>query len=380
MAHLTSLTKESVKSLGPGAYLVSVLPSVLVVLIILGLSASSLYPWSQPRMEMVDGRQTAVPDGLPAIIAAARHLNAGEGAALVLVVLVVAALLRPFHIAAVQLLEGYWTRSRFAFLQALTTERHRRRRSMAWWNKYGPRDKPRRQSFKEVAHYLRQEARRKRRSAWSRELLSHYPRDSEQVLPTLLGNVLRRAETSAGERYGLATVLSYPRLYQHLSQRLEGEINNQVRLLDASAAFVLVFAVAGVISMPIIWRPDAWLLLPITFLLAALVAYRGALRAARLYAELLHTAYDLHRFDMIKSMHRRLPETPGQEDTDNKELTAFLFQGQFGEKLPTLQTAYDHSKADPAMSGAGSAPPPLDGDSTADAKNVNDGDTVPPAG
>jgi hypothetical protein len=352
MTDLTSVSKESVKALGVGAYLVTVLPSLTLVLVLFGLSSSSLYPWSQEIVR--DAKGNVVADGPATIIENAIKLRLGGTVALVLIVLVVAVLLRPFHIAAVQALEGYWEHRWLAFVQTLAVERHRRRRSIAVWHRgrrtrgMPPKD------FDGLAKYWRRYARDERDRVAGGALLGRYPHDAEFTMPTMLGNILRRAEKSAGERYGLDTVPTYPRLYPHLSNRLDLQISNQLRLLDTSAAMFIVFAVSTLVSSPILGRPDWWRLLPLVFLAAAAVAYLGAMRAAALYAQLIQTAYDLHRFDMLTALHRQLPRTSQQELRQNQELCEFLIAGEYGDKLSVLRGLYSHPTAAlplPAPSG-----------------------------
>jgi hypothetical protein len=151
-----------------------------------------------------------------------------------------------------------------------------------------------------------------------------YPEAAADLLPTSLGNILRRAETSAGERYGLGTVITYPRLYPYVSARLSAEMAMQLDLIDALAAFSLVFAVLTVAAAPLVVLVNWWSLVPGSFVAFSLFAYRGARRAAHSYALRLTTSYDLHRFDMLRAMHRTLPADADKEYADNTELTTFL--------------------------------------------------------
>lgn len=319
MTYMGSLAKESVKGLGQGAVLVSVLPSAILVLIVFALPAASLYPWQ-------DQANQDVADGLPAILNAANDLGGVGGAVvLILAVMLTAVLVRPFQIAVVQALEGYWS-SWWTFPEQVAIERHHRRRSMAVWGflQDGVLEKPpANRSFAEVARYLRQNAQNKTWEERAQSVLNEYP-DQAYLLPTALGNILRRAETSAGERYGLGTVGMYPRLYPHLSARLDTQMSGELNLLDVSAALVFVFTGSAAASIPLVWRLDGWSLLPVAFVIGAVVAYRGARRAAASHAVLLHTAFDLHRFDMLTALHRTLPPTPEQERLDNQALTEFL--------------------------------------------------------
>ena len=70
----------------------------------------------------------------------------------------------------------------------------------------------------------------------------------DEVLPTMLGNVLRTAERRAGERYYLPTVETLARVYQHLSERLGVAYDASVDTLDAAAMMTISTAAAAVVS------------------------------------------------------------------------------------------------------------------------------------
>ncbi|MFI8281101.1 hypothetical protein ACIGBH_40825 [Streptomyces sp. NPDC085929] len=57
------------------------------------------------------------------------------------------------------------------------------------------------------------------------------------------------------------------------------------------------------------------------------LAYRSALNAAILYGQALQTAFDLHRFDLRRALHLRLPPDLATELAWNDGLSAFLAQG-----------------------------------------------------
>lgn len=352
MAFLGSVSSEGIKGLGPAAALVSLLPSATLVLALFALPSASLYPWQTGTNQ--------APDGLPSVTEAAKNLGSGGTVALLLSVLVIAVLLRPFQIAAVQFLEGYWRGRALRLAEAIAIERHRRRRSIAaFWAdpesfEYEP---PENLVFQEIAssQRRREEGRRTRYRAESR--LAGYPHSPNHLLPTSLGNILRRAETTAGERYGLDTVTTYPRLYPNLSQRLDARIGNQLNVIDTSSALVFVFTVVALASGPLLWRPgpDLWRLLPLLLAVAAIVAYRGTRRAADLYADLLLTAYDLHRFEMLSALHRKLPATPQEERDSNAELTTFLL-GRKPFPAPNAPLTEMYSHPDPPAVVVAAAP------------------------
>ncbi|CAM3329958.1 hypothetical protein KIPE111705_02840 [Kibdelosporangium persicum] len=340
MGAVDDFTKETISRLGPGAYLVNIVPSGAFVLTTWALLASDLLPWERP---------TSPAAGSDAVLQEARALGASGWVLLLVAVLVVAVLLRPFQISAVQLLEGYW-RSRFGLrlLERLAVERHVRKFDVhEAWSRVLPRHGSS-VDFQEVARHSRREHRRAQKAYLGRRIVKAYPLDRTIFLPTRLGNVLRRAETTAGERYGLNSVVTYPRLYPHLSTPMNNALANRIDLIDTACTFVIVFGAQAVISAPLLWNVDGWSLIPVAFVVFAALAYRGARTVAERYAESLCAAYDLHRFDMLKAMHRKLPRDPQEELFENQELSKFLAQGKPWPEITQRGWSYDHPADDPA--------------------------------
>jgi hypothetical protein len=319
LTSLGQVAKESTKSLGPSAYLVNVVPSLVLVLTAFTLVSSRLYPWMS---QLHNAKGKPVAQGLPSVTQTVQDLNVAGGVLLLLAVLLLAIMLRPFQVVAVQFLEGYWRRR--GLLEGLAVELHARRLTTSLAREQVTPESSGSEDFETVA----MDSQRARRIAQMRSragrVAGSYPAAVADLLPTSLGNVLRRAETSAGERYGLGTVITYPRLYPHISARLDAEMTIQLDLIDTMAAFTLVFGCEAFATAPLVVRVDGWSLLPVAFVFFSLIAYRGARRAAQSYAVRLATSYDLHRFDMLQAMHRPLPNNASQEYSDNSKLTAFL--------------------------------------------------------
>ncbi len=209
------LVKESVKGLGAGAYLVNALPSAVLVLGCLALVESRLYPWMHPMMTHAG---KAIPVGPSSIAASIDGLGVSGGIVLALAVLISTVVLRPFQISMVQLLEGYWSdRFWLAPVEAIAIERHARRYSLNRARELGLQQLQVQPEFGEVVAQARRESREARRVSEAQQILDQYPVTVDSMMPTMLGNILRRAETTAGERYGLETVLTFPRLHPYLS-------------------------------------------------------------------------------------------------------------------------------------------------------------------
>jgi hypothetical protein len=315
MSEVTSLTSESIRGLGGGAHLVTVLPSAIAVLSAVVLVSSRLYPWADP---IVDQQGKPVAEGIDSVVYSLGHAGAAGAVVLTLTVLVGAILLRPFQIALVQSLEGYWRAGR---LSQLAVGRHMSRRRVAEVRKLARTVG----TGEYTAEAVVAAARRQRQTAALRERarskLSRYPANGEHTMPTSLGNILRMAETSAGERYGFSTVYMFPRLYPFLSQPLDAEYREQTNLLDSSAAFALLFGALTLLTAPMVWRLDGWSVLPLVAASIAALSYRGACTAAEHVAQQQCVAFDLHRFQMLRQMRQLLPTTGEQELRENQSLT-----------------------------------------------------------
>lgn len=322
MTQLSGLSSDSVKALGAGASLVSALPSAVFLLGVFFLVASRLYPWSKP-LQGADG--SPVEPGIPSVVFVINQAGIIAATMLVLVVLATALLMRPFQIALVQLLEGYW---REGPAREAAVERHRRRRTRLVALQLIPVVRQSSNTLAAAAAYQRRRRFAKRTESKAESGLAMYPDDDSLTMPTRLGNLLRRGESSAGERYGLATVETYPRLYPLLSPKLDEEMREVVNVLDSSSAFCFVFGGLGVITLPLLGRLDAWSIAPVVLLSLSALAYRGACSSASLHIQQLSVAYDLHRFDMLAALHRELPPDTDKEREWNQDLSRRIGQSQ----------------------------------------------------
>ncbi|MFF7978019.1 hypothetical protein ACFZDK_02665 [Streptomyces sp. NPDC007901] len=207
-------------------------------------------------------------------------------------------LLQPFQVRAVRVLEGYWDRwpltARLAgVLAALQRRRWQalRRRAVASAN--GDADR--------------------RTRADARRRLAALP-TADILLPTALGNALRAGEVSAGERYGLTTLTSWPRIYPQVSDPLAEALRSARDALDSAVNLCWAFSALTAASAVALYdEPSAWWLCAAGLVLAA-VAYKGAVTTAQAYSGLMHVVYDLHRFDLLDALHYPLPADPASAE------------------------------------------------------------------
>ena len=290
--------------------------------------------------------------------------SAGIALLLIFILFLAGVLVQPFQVALVQYLEGYWDRQPTRTIGALAVEAHRRRLSSARaeWAIEPPRLAGR--SLRAGADVARARARAARRQARARNLVRRYPYQTDRIMPTMLGNVLRNGEDAAGERYGLGALTVYPRMYPSISQPLSEAMARNLDTITLTASLCVSSALGAVLTSPLILRPDGWRLVPLAAGLLSILSYRGALRAAVDHGVLFATTFDLHRFDLIRALHHRLPSSVEEEVVLNRRLTRFLAGRTEPEPVLSTEHPYDHSileQAGPAATMA-SLPP---GDSAA---------------
>jgi hypothetical protein len=231
------------------------------------------------------------------------------GTLIVISAITFAVVSEPFQIGFVRLLEGYWGSSRMASSgRRIGVEFQRRRRQRL---------------NLEIHIAMNIDADRARSGALLQQV-NRYPEADELLMPTLLGNTLRRGERKAGEPYGLDTVLAWPRLYHVLSDSIKADVAELHGQVDRGARLAIVLFISGVCAIPVFATRSAWLILAGLLIATSWIAYRGAVSAASSLAMVLATAFDLHRFDLLSAMHLPIPSTPGQERRSNERLTTFF--------------------------------------------------------
>jgi hypothetical protein len=242
-------------------------------------------------------------------------------AAFFLVCLVLAVATEPLQIAVVRLVEGYWggaagTRA----LREIAVERQRRR-----WLQLG-RDS---RLAQDLGDGERGAALHRRRES--------YPSDPQTFLPTRLGNALRCGELTAGERYGLGTLITWPRILPFVPPDLRQAVSELHGQIDAGARLTVALGICTGLCLPTFVTRGWWNLVTAGTLAAAAVAYTGAVNAASRLNTIIATVFDLCRFDLIGGMHLPLPLDHAEELDRNRQLSWFLRQPppQPGEPVPS---------------------------------------------
>lgn len=245
--------------------------------------------------------------------------------------LVLALALNPLQFTLIQLVEGYWGTSALAReLMVVRTMHHRRRRQ-----KLSARQSAATMAVADLKQLQLSnqvlEIERLRQviiAAEAQRLRGSYPEGPDEVLPTRLGNVLRRYETGAGRRYGVDPLVAVPRLAMVADDRELSYVENQrVQLELAIRTASLAFA-ASIITVLVMSRHGLWIGLALAPYAVACLTYRGAVAVAHEYGTSLAVLIDLSRFALYDRMRIPSPPDSAVETLDNAALmNVFRFAG-----------------------------------------------------
>jgi hypothetical protein len=168
--------------------------------------------------------------------------------------------------------------------------------------------------------------------------LRRVPAAPDARMPTSLGDVLRAAELWPQLKYGLEPIACFPRLWLVLPDVAREELSAARTGLDRSIGVVLWSLLL------IVWTPWAWWA-PLMGMAIAIGVYRAwVLTAARVYADLLESSFDVHRLALYDAVGLDRPAILGDELADGERLTAFLWRGtlppsgaEVGETAPEVR-------------------------------------------
>lgn len=282
---LTDITAGTRQTIGRYFSVVSMVPSSLFVVYVYVLVRSGAW---------VHG-----PNWVAAMDALVR---VGAGGAFVLIALGVAlgVVVHPLQFGLVQLLEGYWGTNAVARKIRELRVRHHRKRADALEDKDVEGD---------------HEAGR---------LLAQYPTDPALVMPTQLGNVLRKYEILAGRQYELSVLAILPHIA--LAARPEDlrYLDDQRIQLDLAVRMCFMAVLADVVTVALLCRDGFWLSVSVIPAILAYVAYRGAVISAREYGVAMSTLIDLNRFSLYERLHMPMPGTIEEERRANRRVMQLM--------------------------------------------------------
>ena len=69
-------------------------------------------------------------------------------------------------------------------------------------------------------------------------------------------------------------------------------------------------------------------MIPIATFILLIISYKGSKQVAFGYGQLIHTAFDLYRFDLLKKLRILLPKNIEEEKKKCQEISSFLASGE----------------------------------------------------
>ena len=192
----------------------------------------------------------------------------------------------------------------------------------------------------------------------------NYPRDRNKklpegaarrpdyIMPTRLGNIIKAAELYPNDagRYGMDAVFFWPRLYQVIPDSARSglvDARTSLALMLNVCTLALVLAAGSLIALAATAiRPAGALWAAACGLVIAWLAYRSALGAARVYGELVRSAYDLYRGDLLDRLGFTRPGTLAEERTLWRNLSQQMYR-----RVADSPAVLDAARVQPPGSG-----------------------------
>jgi len=233
-------------------------------------------------------------------VGALEHIGIGGGIVLIVLAVGLGIGVHPLQFGLVQFMEGYWGANAIARkARDIRIARHRQR-FISLRNKDADGD---------------QEAGR---------LLTLYPKESSLVMPTRLGNVLRRYEVLAGRQYELNLLTVLPHIALVAQPEDVRYLDDQRAQLDLAIRMHLMGLLAAALSIAVLVRDGPWLVISMIPAIIAYVSYRGSIITAREYGIAMTTLIDLNRFAFYERFHLPMPSNITEERATNQRLMQLL--------------------------------------------------------
>lgn len=243
------------------------------------------------------------------------------GAAVTAAVAVVVALaLNPLQFGFVQVLEGYWGASAVATAGRASRIAHHRARVIRLIGRANGKD----HRHVGAGQSPLEDVKRQSRLDESRRQLGYYPAQLNDVLPTRLGNVLRKYEFSVGAPYGLELIPALPRIAMVAREPEIAYVQNQRVQLELAVRTCVLSLIAAFTTCAILVRQGWPVLLSAVPYAVAYLAYRGAILLADEYGTAMTVMLELNRFTLYERLALPRPANSLEERLLNGALMPAL--------------------------------------------------------
>ena len=230
-------------------------------------------------------------------------------------------IIHPAQFALVQFFEGYWGNTRIA--QAIRAQRilHYQQFCAKLNNKKRHAENQRSQLRKSGVAAPSGRVRPLSVFSEADRVRDSFPRSFDDIMPTRLGNVLRRTESQAGSQYGLNALVAVPHILMVAPADHVEYVNDQRSQLDLAVRITFMSALASATAILFLWHCQFWVFIAIMPYALAYLSYRGSVVAAGHYGSALDTLINLDRFALYQQLHLELPGRTTEERKANKKLT-----------------------------------------------------------
>jgi hypothetical protein len=262
---------------------------------------------------------------------AATNLSLQDAVFFSILVSATALALHPLQYVLVRIMEGYWHGPLLASLAVIRIAHHRRRhdqlvRRLNQWRQCQSRLGVRGEA--DTGPSIEAVVRAYVMVDQLDRALAAYP-EPDEILPTRLGNVLRRQERQAGSAYGIESIGALPRLAMVAKPPELAYLNNQRTQLELALRTAILALFATIITVPFMWWQGLWMFLAVVPYGMAYASYRGAVALAEEYGMAMRTLIDMSRFALYERLRIEQPSNSAAERNLNSSLTAvFLGEGR----------------------------------------------------
>ena len=166
------------------------------------------------------------------------------------------------------------------------------------------------------------------------ELLMYYPYDREELLPTSFGNIFRAFESYPTIRYGIDSIIIWPRLINVIpsdfSDSLE-KANNSIVFFLVSSTFAFIFGseylAIGISKFHLPINSYYYFIFSALFFILSYSFYRMSLKAALNFGEVYKSCFDLFRSNLIESFGINFRLSLKEERKFWEKLRQFIIAG-----------------------------------------------------
>lgn len=175
-------------------------------------------------------------------------------------------------------------------------------------------------AFRDHPHLGRLAIERQALAASAQSILARFPEQRTAILPTRLGNMLRRHEMLAGAAVKLPVLDWATHLGMVTPTDQAAYINDQRTQLDLAVRTTAMGAVAAIFTFALLWDEKGWVLLTLVPYFVMWLGYRGAVTSADGYGRALRAWVDLNRFRLYEALGLPRVANTSAERLQNVEL------------------------------------------------------------